>query len=83
MHLGEALFMEWGLLSDYKTERWTIEGNMFGDCHVPCTPKPFFVDFRKEYAHCSHNTMGDDKLDHGISYIFHITDTIISHDLRP
>jgi hypothetical protein len=28
-------------------------------------------------------TMGDDKLNHGISYIFHITDTILSHDLRP
>ena len=54
-HLGEALFMECGLLSDYNTERWTIGGNMFGDCHVPCTLKPFFVDFGKEYAHCSHH----------------------------
>jgi hypothetical protein len=50
-----CVLMEWGLLSDYNTERWTIEGNMFGDCHVPCTPKPFYVDFRKEYAHCSHH----------------------------
>jgi hypothetical protein len=50
IYLGEALFMEWGLLSDYNTERWIIEGNMFGDFHVPCTLKPFFVDFGKEYA---------------------------------
>jgi hypothetical protein len=28
---------------------WTIMGNMFRECHGPCTLKTSFVDFRKEY----------------------------------
>jgi hypothetical protein len=28
---------------------WTIMGNMFRECHGPCTLMTSFVDFRKEY----------------------------------
>ena len=28
-------------------------GKFVGECHAPCTLKTFFVDFEKEYAHCS------------------------------
>jgi hypothetical protein len=27
---------------------WTIAGNMFGECHIPCMLKASFVDFEKK-----------------------------------
>jgi hypothetical protein len=29
----------------WKTCLWTIVGNMFGECHAPCTLKNSFLDF--------------------------------------
>ena len=31
----------------------TIVGNLFGECHALCTLQTSFVDFAKEYVHCS------------------------------
>jgi hypothetical protein len=32
---------------------WTLVGNVFRECHAPCTLKTSFVDLKKEQAHFS------------------------------
>jgi hypothetical protein len=36
-----------------KTRPWTIVGNVFGECHAPCTFKTSFIDFVKEKVPCT------------------------------
>jgi hypothetical protein len=33
----------------WKTWPWTIVGNMFGECHIPCMLKASFLDFENKY----------------------------------
>jgi hypothetical protein len=46
--IGRALSMVCFQVIIWKAWPWTIECNMFGECHTPCRPKTSFVDFGKK-----------------------------------
>ena len=51
--IGRALSMVCFQVIIWKAWPWTIECNMFGECHTPCRPNTSFVDFeKKEYCSC-------------------------------